>query len=93
MVSDNQGNIYSMLNQKTGKLHTALVLMEMLLQIHSVGLQLAPSHVKRHLNTWADAITHPNFAGFCKQKEVSVESVPPHFSFLNTALYGPTPLI
>ena len=93
MVSDNQGNIHSMLNQKTQKLHPALVLMEMLLQIHAAGLQLAPSHVKRHLNTWADELTHPNFAGICKEKEVSVESVLPHFSLLNTVLYGPTPLI
>ena len=93
MVSDNQGNIYSMLNQKTRKLHTALFLMELILQIHGAGLQLAPSHVKRRFNTWADELTHPNFVGFCSEMEVSVESVLLQFSLLNTVLYGSTLLL
>ena len=79
MVSDYQGNVYSMLNQKTNKLHAALMLMEMLLQLHTTGLQLAPSHVKRDLNTWADELTHPDFSGFTKSLEVcecSTSSVP-----------------
>ena len=28
------------------------------------GMQIAPSHVKRDYNTWADELTHPALNGF-----------------------------
>ena len=74
------------------KLHTALMLMEMLVQLHGVGLQLAPSHVKRNFNAWTDELTNPNFSGLNKALEICVESVLPHFNLLNVVLYGPQPL-
>ena len=38
--------------------------MEILFQLHKHGMQLAPSHVKRDFNTWADELTHPDFESF-----------------------------
>ena len=49
LISDNQGNIFAMLNQSTRKMPTAK--MQLVLSLHQGGCQLAPSHVKRDLNT------------------------------------------
>ena len=64
LVSDNQGNVYSLLREAAKKPITAVIAMEILLHtyIHQVGL--APHHVKRDYNQWADELTHPTFTGF-----------------------------
>ena len=64
LVSDNQGNVYSLLKEAAKKPITAVIAMEILLHtyIHQVGL--APHHVKRDYNQWADELTHPTFTGF-----------------------------
>jgi hypothetical protein len=54
MVSDNLVNIYALINQKTEKMPTALLLMELVLQLHLHECQVVPSHVKRVFKKWAD---------------------------------------
>ena len=34
--------------------------MQLVLTLRQGGCQLAPSHVKRDFNTWADELTHPS---------------------------------
>ncbi|CAE7419501.1 unnamed protein product [Symbiodinium microadriaticum] len=79
LVSDNQGNVYSLLNDKSKKMPTSVILMEILLQLHMHGMQLAPSHVKRDFNTWADELTHPDFHGFTPSLCLPVKPVLKHF--------------
>ena len=50
LISDNQGNIFAMLNQKTKKMPTSAILMQLVVLLHSSGVQLAPSHMKRDFN-------------------------------------------
>lgn len=61
-----------MLNQTTRKMPTAALLMQLVLSLHQGECQLAPSHVKRELNTWADELTHPDLAGFDPSKRLRV---------------------
>ena len=39
------------------------VLMELVLLLHREGC-VAPSHIPREFNTWADELSHPDFAGY-----------------------------
>ena len=64
VITDNQGNVFSVLNNKTRQMPTAAIMMQIVLTLHKGGAQLAPSHVKRDLNQWADELTHPNPTGF-----------------------------
>ncbi|CAE7028292.1 MKK3 [Symbiodinium sp. CCMP2456] len=86
LVSDNQGNAYSLLNDKSKKMPTSVILMEILLQLHVHGMQLAPSHIKRDFNTWADELTHPNFHGFTPSLRLPVKPVLKHFSLVRSIL-------
>ncbi|OLP76322.1 hypothetical protein AK812_SmicGene43764 [Symbiodinium microadriaticum] len=72
VLSDNQGNVYSLLDGKSRKLPSAALLMELMLLIHRQGCLLAPSHVKRDLNQWADSLTRSGFTGFTPDKRLSV---------------------
>ena len=60
LISDNQGNVYSILNNATRKMPNAVILMELVYQIYQAGHMLAPTHSKRDDNKWADELTHPN---------------------------------
>ena len=64
LISDNQGNIFALLNQKTKHMPTSAFLMQLIAMIYAAGVQLAPSHMKRDYNKWADELTHPDFTGF-----------------------------
>ena len=65
LVSDNQGNVYSILNNATRKMPTAVILMELVYQLYQAGHMLAPAHSRRRDdNQWADELTHPNPKGF-----------------------------
>ena len=86
LVSDNQGNVYSLLNDKSKKMPTSVILMEILLQLHKHGMQLAPSHVKRDFNTWADELTHPDFDGFTPSLCLPVAPVLKHFILIRSIL-------
>ena len=64
LVSDNQGNVYSILNNATRKMPTAVILMELVYQLYQAGHMLAPTHSRRDDNQWADELTHPDPRGF-----------------------------
>ena len=62
--SDNSGNIFSLLNLSAKKPYSAALLMELVLFLHCEGCSIAPNHIPREFNTWADELTHPDFEGF-----------------------------
>ena len=64
LISDNQGNVYSILNNATRRMPTAVILMELVYQLYQAGHMLAPSHSRRDDNQWADELTHPDPKGF-----------------------------
>ena len=68
--SDNSGNIFSLLNLSSKKPRTAALLMELVLTLHREGWNLAPSHIPREFNTWADELTHPNFEGIAPDRRL-----------------------
>lgn len=82
LISDNQGNIFALLNQKTKHMPTAAFLMQLMLDLHRAGVQLAPSHAKRDLNQWADELTHPSPTGFCPDRQLDTERIINRFSLL-----------
>ena len=60
VITDNQENVFCMLNNKTRQMPpTSAILMQLLLTLQKGGAQLAPSHVKRDLNQWADELQGP----------------------------------
>ena len=63
LVSDNQGNVYSILNNATRKMPTAVILMELVYQLYQAGHMLAPAHSRRDDNQGRE-LTHPNPKGF-----------------------------
>ena len=65
--SDNQGNVFALLNFASKKPHTAAILMELVLRLHVAGCSLAPCHVPRELNQWADDLSHPLYDGFSSE--------------------------
>ena len=83
LISDNQGNIFALLNQKTA------FLMRLIVMLHKAGVQLAPSHMKRDYNQWADELTHPNFAGFRPDRQLPVSKAFFPNSSRNGGLSGP----
>ena len=82
LISDNQGNIFAMLNQKTKKMPTSAILMQLVVLLHSSGTQLAPSHMKRDFNQWADELTHPHFSGFLPERQLLVSEAFSSFNLL-----------
>ena len=64
LVSDNQGNVCSILNYATRKMPAPLILMELVYQLYQAGHMLAPTHSRRDDNKWADELTHPEPQGF-----------------------------
>ena len=60
VASDNQKNVFSLLNDSTRRMPNAAILMEIVLTLHDHQVMLGPSHVKRDFNTWADELTHPD---------------------------------
>ena len=60
VASDNQGNVFSLLNDSTRRMPNAAILMEIVLTLHDQQVMLGPSHVKCDFNTWADELTHPD---------------------------------
>ena len=50
VASDNQGNVFSLLNDSTRRMPNAAILMEIVLTLHDQQVMLGPSHVKRDFN-------------------------------------------
>ncbi len=72
LISDNQGNVYSILNNAPRKMPNAVILMELVYQIYLAGHMLAPTHSKRDDNHWTPELTHPNPRGFCPSLKVDI---------------------
>ncbi|CAE7941839.1 unnamed protein product [Symbiodinium necroappetens] len=75
LLPDNQGNICSPLDSKSRKMLSAAILMELMLLLHRnrcTGCTLAPSHVKRDINQWADELTHPDCHAFAPDRRLCV---------------------
>lgn len=81
--SDNQGNVFSLLNLASKKPHTAAILMELVLLLHVAGCALAPCHVPRELNQWADDFTHPLCGGFSFEPYLDVRGMFAQFNLLS----------
>ena len=61
---------------------TSAFLMQLIVMLHKAGVQLAPSHMKRDYNQWADELTHPGFAGFRSDRQLHVSEAFSQFKFL-----------
>ena len=72
LVSDNQGNVYSLLNEAAKKPVTATIAMEILLHTYINQVGLAPHHIRRDYNQWADELTRPDYTGFTASKKLEV---------------------
>lgn len=75
--SDNQGNVFSLLNLASKKPHTAAILMELVMILHTSGCSLAPCHIPREYNLWADELTHTDFGGFSDELRIDVSGIFP----------------
>ena len=82
LISDNRGNIFALLNQKTEQMPTSAFLMQLIVMLHRAGFRLAPSHMKREYNQWADELTHPHFTGFRPDRQLPVSEAFSNFKFL-----------
>ena len=83
VITDNQGNVFCMLNNKTRQMPTVAILMQLVLTLHKGGAQLAPHHVKRDLNQWADELTHPNPTGFHPEFHLDAKNILSEFTLMN----------
>ena len=72
-ATDNQGNSFSLLNEKTRKWPASPVLMEIFLQAHAAGCYLSPRHSMREQNTWADELCNGDVSSFDPSKEWVVD--------------------
>ena len=67
---------------KRPNMPTSAFLMQLTVMLHKAGVQLAPSHMKRDYNQWADELAHPNFAGFRPDRQLPVSEAFSQFKFL-----------
>lgn len=89
LISDNQGNIFALLNQKTKKMPTSAFLMQLIVMLHRAGVQIAPSHVKRDFNQWADELTHETFKDFPLDRQLPIQEAISRFDLLWSLLGVP----
>ena len=62
--TDNEGNAYSASKCSSKKWPCPVLLVELAAREHLTGIFPSLTHVKRSSNTWADQLTHLDFAGF-----------------------------
>lgn len=70
LMTDNQGNALSILNNNSKKWPTSAVLMELVMQAHIHEVAIGPMHIKRSRNTWADALAGMDHTGFDQNKRL-----------------------
>lgn len=70
LMTDNQGNAYSILNAQTKTWPNSALLMELVAQTLVAGTGLVVEHKKRDHNKWADQLTHSDFRGFDLSKRI-----------------------
>ena len=84
LMTDNQGNALSILNNNSKKWPTSAVLMELVTQAHIHEAAIGPMHIKRSRNTWADALAGMDHTGFDQERRLPA-LLPAHWHIL-----GPT---
>ena len=84
--TDNEGSAYCLLNETSKKWPSSVIVMEMLVQALAHNVQLAPTHVRREFNTWADSLVNSNFEGFDQGRRVRVDLQPPSWTVLDVLL-------
>ena len=62
------------------------IVMELLAQSLAAGVQLAPCHVHREKNKWADALVNAECAGFQEAKQLRPDLEPPSWLVLDALL-------
>jgi hypothetical protein len=73
MVTDNQGNAYSVLNSNTKRWPCSAILMEMCVLSHAHNCFPAMSHTLRDYNTWADELSNLCWANFDLDKRIQID--------------------
>ena len=71
LLTDNMGNVYSVLNARTKQWPCSAIMMELISEAHLSAVFPDIRHVKRELNTWADDLTNHKTDGFAAQKQAS----------------------
>jgi hypothetical protein len=87
MLTDNQGNAYSILNRNTKKWPCSAILMELCATAHHTGCVPNIEHTKRTNNTWADALTNNNFTGYDPNKRLHPDEGHTPWQVLDTILH------
>jgi hypothetical protein len=72
LLTDNQGNAYSILNSNTKKWPCSAILMELCSTAHHHNCLPGIEHIKRDRNTWADDLTNHKFSGLSASKHVNL---------------------
>ena len=90
--TDNEGSAYCVLNDKTRKWPASAVIMEILLQAQQHAVQLAPAHVKREFNQWADDLVNGKTNSFAQSRRVRPDLEAPkwHIFEVLLAMHQPT---
>ena len=83
--TDNQGNAYCLLNDKTKTWPCSAILMELLLQAQFQHVQLAPAHVRREFNT-CDGLGKGKTAAFREELRLRPDMNPPEWLLLNSLI-------
>ena len=80
--TDNQGNTYSILNNKTKQWPASALVMELAWLTHRTGAQVGIVHKKRTLNKWADSLAGGDTQGFDPLKRLPCEPTPGDWDLL-----------
>ena len=84
--TDNEGSAYCMLNDTSKKWPATAVVMELLAQSLSAGVQLAPTHVRREFNQWADRLVNSQTHGFNTARRLRPDREPPKWLVLDALI-------
>ena len=82
MLTDNQGNAFSMLNHNTKKWPCAAILMELCYQAYNTGCIPDIERRKRDYNKWADALTNDDFTNFNPSQHIPTNTLEDTWSAL-----------
>ena len=85
MLTDNQGNAFSILNN-TKKWPCAAILMELCYQSHTSACIPDIEHIKRDYNKWADALTNDDFTDFDNDNRLATTKLEDTWCALPTIL-------
>jgi len=82
----NEESAYCLPNDNSKRWPASAMVMEMLSQAMSAGVQLVPAHVKRDYNTWADSLVNGKSKGLVPDKRLRPDRCPPRWLVLETLL-------